>query len=74
MITLIHAHPYAHHSKPSQALLNSVRGLPHMNVRQLYEMYPDAFVDEREQLLVGPVAVVRVRLPKQKTNLLKEVL
>ena len=45
MITLIHAHPYPRRSRASSALLAAVRGLPGVEVRSLYDMYPDFDID-----------------------------
>jgi glutathione-regulated potassium-efflux system ancillary protein KefF len=45
MILIVHAHPYAHHSRAGKALLAAVRGLPEVAVRDLYELYPDFYID-----------------------------
>jgi glutathione-regulated potassium-efflux system ancillary protein KefF len=65
MITLIYAHPYAQHSKPGRSLLASVRGLPHLEIRELYEMYPDFHIDikkEQDQLLKSDLIVLQTPL------------
>ena len=62
MITIIHAHPYANHSKSGQALLAGVKGLPHLDVRGLYDMYPDFHIDvkkEQDQLLKSDLIVLQ---------------
>lgn len=62
MITIIHAHPYIHHSKIGRSLLNTVLNLPHLEVRELYELYPDFHIDikkEQQQLLKTDVIVLQ---------------
>ena len=45
MILVIHAHPYPQHSRAGKALLEAVRGLPGVEVRSLYDLYPDFDID-----------------------------
>ena len=45
MIVLVHAHPYPARSRATAALLAAVRGLPNLDVRSLYSMYPDYDID-----------------------------
>jgi glutathione-regulated potassium-efflux system ancillary protein KefF len=45
MIDLIYAHPYPRRSRAGEALLASVRDLPFVQVRALYELYPDFSID-----------------------------
>jgi glutathione-regulated potassium-efflux system ancillary protein KefF len=45
MIALIHAHPYPARSRAVAALLASVRDLPNVEVRSLYDLYPDFDID-----------------------------
>jgi glutathione-regulated potassium-efflux system ancillary protein KefF len=60
MILVIHAHPYPRSSRATAALLGAVRGMPTLEVRSLYDLYPDFDVDvnaeraalERAQLVV----------------------
>ena len=57
MILLLYAHPYPHRSRACAALLSALEGLPGLEVRSLYELYPDFDVDpEAEQ-----AALVRAR-------------
>lgn len=50
MIELLYAHPYPRRSRANQALLHAVSDLPFVQVRQLYELYPDFSIDiEGEQ-------------------------
>lgn len=45
MITVIHAHPYPAHSRAVHALLEAIRDLPQLQVRSLYDLYPDFDID-----------------------------
>lgn len=60
MIVVIHAHPYPSRSRACRVLLDSIRALPNLEVRSLYDLYPDFDIDigaeqaalERAQLVV----------------------
>ena len=45
MILVIHAHPYPAHSRVCKELLAAVRDLPDVEVRSLYDLYPDFDID-----------------------------
>jgi glutathione-regulated potassium-efflux system ancillary protein KefF len=45
MICVIHAHPYQRHSRATRALLEAIRPLPDLEVRSLYDLYPDFDID-----------------------------
>jgi glutathione-regulated potassium-efflux system ancillary protein KefF len=45
MIVVIHAHPYPRSSRACAALLAAIRGLPGLEVRSLYDLYPDFDID-----------------------------
>lgn len=45
MITLIYAHPYPSRSRACAALLSAIEDLPGLNVRSLYDLYPDFDID-----------------------------
>jgi glutathione-regulated potassium-efflux system ancillary protein KefF len=50
MIVVVYAHPYPDRSRAGRALLEAVQGLPGVEVRSLYELYPDFGIDvEAEQ-------------------------
>ncbi|HKP59671.1 MAG TPA: glutathione-regulated potassium-efflux system oxidoreductase KefF [Polyangiales bacterium] len=50
MIDLVFAHPYPNRSHSNRALLEAVRDLPGLEVRSLYDLYPDFAIDvEAEQ-------------------------
>jgi len=54
MITIIYAHPYPSHSRSNRALRDAVENLPDVNIRSLYELYPDFHINvaaEQEALL-----------------------
>ncbi len=53
VIALIYAHPHPDRSVAGRALLDAVRDLPQLNLRSLYDLYPDFSIDvvaEREVL------------------------
>lgn len=60
MITIVYAHPYPRHSRAGQALLQAVQDLPHVQVRNLYQMYPDFHIDAKaeQQVLLDTQTVV----------------
>lgn len=41
MILIIYAHPYPHHSHANRRMLEHVQGLDDIEVRSLYQLYPD---------------------------------
>lgn len=45
MILVVHAHPYPRRSRGGAALLAGIAGLPGLEVRSLYELYPDFDID-----------------------------
>lgn len=50
MIVLIYAHPYPLRSRANRVLLEAARGVPELEVRSLYDLYPDFAIDtEAEQ-------------------------
>lgn len=50
MICLFYAHPYPDRSLANRALLSAVKDLPELEVRPLYDLYPDFSIDiEAEQ-------------------------
>ena len=59
-ILVVHAHPYPGRSRAGAALLAAARGLPGLEVRSLYDRYPDFDVDARaeQQVLAGAALVV----------------
>jgi glutathione-regulated potassium-efflux system ancillary protein KefF len=59
-IALLYAHPYPDRSRAGKALLESVRDLPDVDVRMLYELYPDFAIDveaEQKALLQADIIV-----------------
>jgi glutathione-regulated potassium-efflux system ancillary protein KefF len=45
MILVVHAHPYPGRSRANGALVAAVRGLPTVEVRSLYDLYPAFDID-----------------------------
>ena len=45
MILVIHAHPYPRASRATAALLEAIRDLPGLEVRSIYDLYPDFDID-----------------------------
>ena len=45
MILILLAHPYPHRSRACAALVDAVRDLPSIEVRSLYDLYPDFDID-----------------------------
>lgn len=45
MILIIYAHPYPQHSHANKSMLEQVSGLDNVEVRSLYELYPDFNID-----------------------------
>ncbi|MCC6625127.1 MAG: glutathione-regulated potassium-efflux system oxidoreductase KefF [Deltaproteobacteria bacterium] len=45
VIALVYAHPYPDRSRANRLLLESVRDLPGLEVRSLYDRYPDFAID-----------------------------
>jgi len=59
MILLLYAHPYPHRSRAGAALLSAIEGLPGLQVRSLYELYPDFDIDtEAEQAALAAADAV----------------
>jgi glutathione-regulated potassium-efflux system ancillary protein KefF len=60
MIDLVYAHPYPQRSRANHALLAAVRGLPGLQLRSLYDLYPDFAIDvevEQRALLDARIVV-----------------
>jgi glutathione-regulated potassium-efflux system ancillary protein KefF len=45
MICVIHAHPYLSRSRTNRALAEALRALPDLDLRSLYDLYPDFDID-----------------------------
>ncbi|HEX4353552.1 MAG TPA: NAD(P)H-dependent oxidoreductase, partial [Polyangiales bacterium] len=60
MIDLVYAHPYPHRSRANHLMLAAVRDLPGLEIRSLYDLYPDFSIDvdaEQEALLRARIVV-----------------
>jgi len=63
-IDLIYAHPYPDRSRANRALLAGVRDLPEVEVRSLYDLYPDFAIDvEAEREALGRADIVVWQAP-----------
>ena len=61
MILVVHAHPYPVRSRTGGALLAAIGDVPGVQVRSLYQMYPDFDIDpraEREALEAARLVVL----------------
>jgi glutathione-regulated potassium-efflux system ancillary protein KefF len=59
MIVVIHAHPYPHSARATAALMDAIRGMPRLEVRSLYDLYPDFDIDARaERAALAPARLV----------------
>jgi glutathione-regulated potassium-efflux system ancillary protein KefF len=59
MICVIHAHPYPSRSRSNRALADALRGLDDVELRPLYDLYPDFDIDvEAEQRALLPAGLV----------------
>jgi glutathione-regulated potassium-efflux system ancillary protein KefF len=64
MILVIHAHPYPRTSRAGAALLEAIRDVPTLEVRSLYELYPDFDIDvAAEQAALERADVVALMHP-----------
>jgi glutathione-regulated potassium-efflux system ancillary protein KefF len=60
MITVIYAHPYTQHSRAGRALQAAISNLPSVQVRNLYQLYPDFHiqVQAEQQALLATRTIV----------------
>ena len=59
MILIVYAHPYPQRSRACAALLSALEDVPDLEVRSLYELYPDFDIDpEAEQAAIGRARAV----------------
>jgi glutathione-regulated potassium-efflux system ancillary protein KefF len=59
-IVVIHAHPYPRRSRANRALLRAIEDLPDIDIRSLYDRYPDFAIDidaEKAALLAADLIV-----------------
>jgi glutathione-regulated potassium-efflux system ancillary protein KefF len=64
MILVIHAHPYPRTSRATAALLEAIRDLPGLEVRSIYDLYPDFDIDvAAEQAALERADVVALMHP-----------
>ena len=59
MICVLHAHPYLSRSRTNRALADALRGTPSLDLRPLYDLYPDFDVDvDAEQRALAAARLV----------------
>jgi glutathione-regulated potassium-efflux system ancillary protein KefF len=59
VIVVIYAHPYPSRSRANAALLRGIADVPALQVRSLYELYPDFDIDpEAERKALEPATLV----------------
>ena len=64
MIDLVFAHPYPNRSRANRTLIAAVRDLPGVEVRSLYDLYPDFGIDiEAEQAALARARIVVLQHP-----------
>lgn len=64
MICLLYAHPYPDRSRANRALLSAVVDLPGLEVRPLYDWYPDFAIDvEAEQRALSRAKIIVLQHP-----------
>jgi len=62
MISILYAHPYSLYSRVNQFLLQSVQHWPDIHITNLYEQYPDFYIDiqaEQRRLVQSDVLVLQ---------------
>src|SRR6476620_8569103 len=45
MVLVVQAHPYPDRSRANRALTRAIEGLPRLEIRSLYDLYPDFSID-----------------------------
>ena len=64
MICLVYAHPYPDRSRANRVLLDAVKDLPGLELRALFDLYPDFAIDvEAEQQALARARVVVLQHP-----------
>ena len=82
MVVVIHGHPYPKRSRACAALLAAVRDIPGLEVRSIYELYPDFDIDvgaeqaalERADLIVWLAPLYWYSVPGMMKHWFDEVL
>lgn len=64
MICLLYAHPYPNRSRANKVLLEAVEDVPGLDVRSLYDLYPDFAIDvEVEQAALSRADLIVLQHP-----------
>lgn len=66
MILIIYAHPYPEHSHANRRMLEKIAGMPDVEVRSLYHLYPDFNIDiAAEQKALSRADLIVLQHPLQ---------
>lgn len=66
MILIIYAHPYPRHSQVNRALLDGISDLTNIEIRTLYDLYPDFSIDiNAEQQALQRADLIVLQHPMQ---------
>lgn len=66
MISLLYAHPYAHHARLERMMLDAVQHWPGLELRELYQLYPDFYIDVAlEQKMLAHSSAIILHYPMQ---------
>ncbi|CAM3767470.1 NAD(P)H-dependent oxidoreductase [Rheinheimera salexigens] len=66
MFSLLYAHPYGRHSYVNQHLIKAVNALDSFDLRDLYQAYPDFYINvKQEQLALQESALIIMQFPVQ---------
>jgi glutathione-regulated potassium-efflux system ancillary protein KefF len=64
MICLLYAHPYPNRSRANKVLLEAVQDVPGLELRSLYDLYPDFGIDvEAEQAALSKADLIVLQHP-----------
>jgi glutathione-regulated potassium-efflux system ancillary protein KefF len=64
MICLLYAHPYPNRSRANKVLLEAVQDVPGLDLRSLYDLYPDFAIDvEAEQAALSRADLIVLQHP-----------
>ena len=66
MILIVYAHPYPRHSRVNRAMIDNARALPDVEIRTLYDLYPDFRINVgAEQRAIERAGLVVLQCPMQ---------
>jgi putative NADPH-quinone reductase len=66
MFSLLYAHPYGRHSYVNQYLIKAIQSLPNLDVADLYQAFPDFYINvQQQQLQLQKSTVIILQFPIQ---------